>query len=729
MIGNHFGPVDRTVSVLLDRAYPVVKAVYLKLDALQYLYDQRETWEYLYEHFDQIEEVKEAAEDVNLIVDNLDEILKSKDYSDAAKKAAEDASKSSQSAASSADSASEFADAAEASSDLAKDYLDQVIDISQDMVDLGEEVSIVADNIEAVKTDAKNIDEIVLVANDFNGLTTPMSHFEWGEVGVDNEVPEIPTGGSIYTVSQNIKHVVTDAENINHIIKVSENIDDLTYGFDVFEENVKTINETLAKVEEAQLAAEDARNVAVGQASDAKDAAQNASIYAQTANVAVTTVQNAESRVIELEAQTEDNALAASESAEVAKASELASKQSEENAAASATNAKSSENLAKAWACQEEGLVDETDYSAKYYAAQAKASEDALVENIAQGKQEIQTEAETQIGRVSEEGTKQIDLLGTAAESYIEQVQASADAASDSELEASEYATNAQNSATAAQNSASQASDIVEQLQNPTISVTTLEPEEEATASITPSDGSIAIALGIPQGIQGPVGPVAQMSVAQTNTLPAGSSATVTVRDNALTFGIPAGEKGNKGDAFTYEDFTEEQLAALKGPKGDPGTSSWNDLTDKPSGIDTIVTDLKGYAKLTGAAFTGAITVQNPTADNHPATKQYVDNAIATVDLSAYLTKTSAQSTYQPKGDYATSDELASGLATKAATSHTHTISQITNLQSTLNGKANTSHTHTVSQITDLTNTLKKYQLKTDTVSWQYIPDLGEVGE
>lgn len=32
------------------------------------------------------------------------------------------------------------------------------------------------------------------------------------------------------------------------------------------------------------------------------------------------------------------------------------------------------------------------------------------------------------------------------------------------------------------------------------------------------------------------------------------------------------GEPGQKGDAFTYEDFTEEQLAALKGPKGDPGT-------------------------------------------------------------------------------------------------------------------------------------------------------------
>lgn len=33
----------------------------------------------------------------------------------------------------------------------------------------------------------------------------------------------------------------------------------------------------------------------------------------------------------------------------------------------------------------------------------------------------------------------------------------------------------------------------------------------------------------------------------------------------------PAGPKGDKGDPFVYEDFTAEQLAALKGPKGDQG--------------------------------------------------------------------------------------------------------------------------------------------------------------
>lgn len=33
----------------------------------------------------------------------------------------------------------------------------------------------------------------------------------------------------------------------------------------------------------------------------------------------------------------------------------------------------------------------------------------------------------------------------------------------------------------------------------------------------------------------------------------------------------PQGEPGPKGEPFRYEDFTPEQLTALKGPKGDKG--------------------------------------------------------------------------------------------------------------------------------------------------------------
>ena len=39
------------------------------------------------------------------------------------------------------------------------------------------------------------------------------------------------------------------------------------------------------------------------------------------------------------------------------------------------------------------------------------------------------------------------------------------------------------------------------------------------------------------------------------------------------------GEKGEKGDPFTYEDFTPEQLQALKGEKGDKGDTGFGTET------------------------------------------------------------------------------------------------------------------------------------------------------
>ena len=47
----------------------------------------------------------------------------------------------------------------------------------------------------------------------------------------------------------------------------------------------------------------------------------------------------------------------------------------------------------------------------------------------------------------------------------------------------------------------------------------------------------------------------------------------------------PAGPQGEKGDAFTYEDFTPEQLAALTGPQGPQGPQG------VPGGAVIYITD------------------------------------------------------------------------------------------------------------------------------------------
>lgn len=42
----------------------------------------------------------------------------------------------------------------------------------------------------------------------------------------------------------------------------------------------------------------------------------------------------------------------------------------------------------------------------------------------------------------------------------------------------------------------------------------------------------------------------------------------------------PKGDKGDKGEPFKYSDFTQEQLAALKGEKGEPGAGANIDLSE-----------------------------------------------------------------------------------------------------------------------------------------------------
>ena len=69
-----------------------------------------------------------------------------------------------------------------------------------------------------------------------------------------------------------------------------------------------------------------------------------------------------------------------------------------------------------------------------------------------------------------------------------------------------------------------------------------------------------------PQGIQGETGPVGPAG-------PQGPKGNTGARGPRGEIG-PKGDTGSpgpKGDAFTYDDFTAEQLAELKGPKGDTG--------------------------------------------------------------------------------------------------------------------------------------------------------------
>ena len=56
------------------------------------------------------------------------------------------------------------------------------------------------------------------------------------------------------------------------------------------------------------------------------------------------------------------------------------------------------------------------------------------------------------------------------------------------------------------------------------------------------------------------------------------------------------GDKGDKGDAFTYADFTPEQLASLKGPAPVKGVDYWT-ASDKREIVDDILANMPNYDK------------------------------------------------------------------------------------------------------------------------------------
>ena len=98
-----------------------------------------------------------------------------------------------------------------------------------------------------------------------------------------------------------------------------------------------------------------------------------------------------------------------------------------------------------------------------------------------------------------------------------------------------------------------------------------------------------------------------------------------------------------------------------------------NSVTNKPSGVDAF--------SLTIVRSGSGVVTQILTSSN-------------TVYIRYYST-TSDWTAWEKLADSA-------DLAGKANSSHTHTISQVTNLQSTLDGKAASSHTHTASQVNGL---------------------------
>lgn len=87
----------------------------------------------------------------------------------------------------------------------------------------------------------------------------------------------------------------------------------------------------------------------------------------------------------------------------------------------------------------------------------------------------------------------------------------------------------------------------------------------------------------------------------------------------------PQGEKGDKGDAFTYEDFTEEQLEALRGPAGADGVIGKDGEKGEKGESGVYV----GTEEPTDPEMLIWINPEGTASEDTLATTAYVDKAIA----------------------------------------------------------------------------------------------------
>lgn len=245
----------------------------------------------------------------------------------------------------------------------------------------------------------------------------------------------------------------------------------------------------------------------------------------------------------------------------------------------------------------------------------------------------VSDEGSKQVKAVQDEGAKQLALIGedvaaasesakaaaasaqaasasaTAADGSANAAAGSASTASKAASTASTAASTAAEKADAASKSAQRAQQAATALQNPTISVTTLDEGEDATASITPAGTTVAIALGIPKGATGDKGDTGAKGP-QGDVGPQGPKGD---KGDTGPQG-PQGLKGNQGDVGPQGPKGDTGDTGPQGPKGDKG-----DKGDTGNGL-TIKGTYASLSELQSAHPTGTDGDAYATTDTTPPT-------------------------------------------------------------------------------------------------------------